>query len=356
MAAAKSLREIVYNPVIPYTGTLLGGLHNEDIIIIHGSVPSDADRFQVDFQCGNSVKPRADVAFHFNPRFRRSGCIVCNTLQGEKWGHEEITYEMPFKKGESFEIHFLVLKHMFRVAVNKKHLLEYSHRIDLNRVDTLGVYGKVQVQAMGIIPAPSERFGQMSEQQFCVMSKRALISPSFPLMLHCLGRFLCLGGGEQHLKSRLCDKFLMVFNVPYLTLSNFVVVPYLGSLNDGLRPGKTIVLKGEVSKNANYFTINLKSTESNDIALHLNPRIKTQELVRNSLLHESWGEEEKSVPNFPFTPGVYFEIIIHCDASQYKVAVNGVHMLDYKHRFKDLGKINLVEIDGDIQILDVILW
>ncbi|XP_005989776.1 galectin-8 isoform X2 [Latimeria chalumnae] len=330
MAAAKSLREIVYNPVIPYTGTLLGGLHNEDIIIIHGSVPSDADRFQVDFQCGNSVKPRADVAFHFNPRFRRSGCIVCNTLQGEKWGHEEITYEMPFKKGESFEIHFLVLKHMFRVAVNKKHLLEYSHRIDLNRVDTLGVYGKVQVQAMGIIPAPSP-------------------SPSTPVMMK---------ANETIVQSSSPPAPVMVKEKTandVETRNTEFVVPYLGSLNDGLRPGKTIVLKGEVSKNANYFTINLKSTESNDIALHLNPRIKTQELVRNSLLHESWGEEEKSVPNFPFTPGVYFEIIIHCDASQYKVAVNGVHMLDYKHRFKDLGKINLVEIDGDIQILDVIL-
>ncbi|XP_005989777.1 galectin-8 isoform X3 [Latimeria chalumnae] len=291
MAAAKSLREIVYNPVIPYTGTLLGGLHNEDIIIIHGSVPSDADRFQVDFQCGNSVKPRADVAFHFNPRFRRSGCIVCNTLQGEKWGHEEITYEMPFKKGESFEIHFLVLKHMFRS------------------------------------PSPSTPV-MMKANETIVQSS----SPPAPVMV----------------KEKTANDVE--------TRNTEFVVPYLGSLNDGLRPGKTIVLKGEVSKNANYFTINLKSTESNDIALHLNPRIKTQELVRNSLLHESWGEEEKSVPNFPFTPGVYFEIIIHCDASQYKVAVNGVHMLDYKHRFKDLGKINLVEIDGDIQILDVILW
>lgn len=73
-------------------------------------------RFQVDLQCGSSVKPRADVAFHFNPRFKRSNCIVCNTLKNEKWGWEEITYDMPFKKERSFEIVFMVLKDKFQVG------------------------------------------------------------------------------------------------------------------------------------------------------------------------------------------------------------------------------------------------
>lgn len=72
-------------------------------------------RFQVDFQQGNSLKPRADVAFHFNPRFKRSNCIVCNTLTNEKWGWEEITYDMPFRKEKSFEIVIMVLKNKFQV-------------------------------------------------------------------------------------------------------------------------------------------------------------------------------------------------------------------------------------------------
>lgn len=72
-------------------------------------------RFQVDFTCGSSVKPRADVAFHFNPRFKRSPCIVCNTLQKERWGREEILYQMPFAQGATFEIIFLVLRDKFKV-------------------------------------------------------------------------------------------------------------------------------------------------------------------------------------------------------------------------------------------------
>lgn len=75
-------------------------------------------RFQVDLQCGSSIKPRADVAFHFNPRFKRSGCIVCNTLESEKWGWEEITYEMPFEKGKSFEMAIMILKDKFQVSLH----------------------------------------------------------------------------------------------------------------------------------------------------------------------------------------------------------------------------------------------
>ena len=73
-------------------------------------------RFQVDFQTGSSVKPRADVVFHFNPRFKRTNCIVCNTLKNEKWGREEITYDMPFTKEKSFEIVIMVLKDKFQVG------------------------------------------------------------------------------------------------------------------------------------------------------------------------------------------------------------------------------------------------
>lgn len=51
-----------------------------------------------------------------------------------------------------------------------------------------------------------------------------------------------------------------------------------------------------------------------------------------------------------------FQLIIFCDAVQYKVAVNGVHTLEYKHRFKQLGKIDILEIGGDIRLLDVRSW
>lgn len=72
-------------------------------------------RFQVDFLCGSSVKPRADVAFHFNPRFKRSPSVVCNSLQKERWGPEEVLHTGALRPGETFELVVLVLKDAFKV-------------------------------------------------------------------------------------------------------------------------------------------------------------------------------------------------------------------------------------------------
>ncbi|XP_027699479.1 galectin-8-like [Vombatus ursinus] len=145
MMPSSNPQNVIHNPVIPYVGTHSEELQPGKMVVIHGHVPDDADRFQVDFQCGSSVKPRADVAFHFNPKFTRLGYIVCNTLMKEKWRWEEITYEMPFEKGKPFEIMIMVLKDKFQVAVNGKRLLSYRHRIEPEKIDTLGIYGKVQI-------------------------------------------------------------------------------------------------------------------------------------------------------------------------------------------------------------------
>lgn len=97
----------------------------DGVRVVPHCVPSALSfRFQVDFTCGSSTKPRADVAFHFNPRFRRSPHIVCNTLQSECWGREEILYQLPFSAGATFELIILVLRDRFKVrrAAARHHL------------------------------------------------------------------------------------------------------------------------------------------------------------------------------------------------------------------------------------------
>ncbi|XP_074472659.1 galectin-8 isoform X1 [Sebastes fasciatus] len=313
-------RQTFLNPAIPFAGTILGGLLPGEMVLIQGSVPSDADRFQVDFTCGSSVTPRADVAFHFNPRFKKSPCIVCNSLQKERWGREEILYVKPFTVEETFELIILVLKNTFKVAVNGGHVLEYKHRVELERVDTLYISGKVKVQAVGILPvSPSE-----------VSSAASVTKQEQP---------------ETNQKPH---------QTPIISSSGDLSVPFRGELVKGLSVGRSITVKGETNHDAQNFCVNLRVSGGGDIALHLNPRLKEEIFVRNSFRSECWGTEERKLSSsFPFSPGQYFEMIILCERQQFRVAVNGLHQLDFKHRAQDLSRITQLEVLGDVTLLDV---
>lgn len=318
MLSLNNLQNVIYNPIIPYVGTIPEQLDPGTLIVIRGHVPGDSDRFQVDLQSGSSVNPRADVIFHFNPRFKRTSCIVCNTLKNERWGREEITYDMPFGREKSFEIVMMVLKDKFQVAVNGKHTLLYVHRVSPEKIDTLGISGKVRVHSVGF------SFSSSSDL-------RSAQAPSLEVA------------------------FLNEEDVPNASMSQFTL-PFVARLNTSMGPGRTVVIKGEVNAKAKGFNVDLISGKSKDIALHLNPRLNSKAFVRNSFLQEAWGEEERNITSFPFSPGMYFEMIIYCDVKEFKVAVNGVHSLEYKHRFKELPSIDTLEIDGDIQLLEVRSW
>lgn len=316
MLSLNNLQNVICNPIIPYVGTIPEQLDPGTLIVIRGHVPGDSDRFQVDLQSGSSVNPRADVIFHFNPRFKRTNCIVCNTLKNEKWGREEITYDMPFGKEKSFEIVMMVLTDKFQVAVNGKHTLLYAHRVSPEKIDTLGISGKVRIHSVGFSFSSDLRSAQAPTLEVAVLN------------------------GED---------------VPNAGMSQFTL-PFVARLNTSMGPGRTVVIKGEVNAKAKGFNVDLISGKSKDIALHLNPRLNSKAFVRNSFLQESWGEEERNITCFPFSPGMYFEMIIYCDVKEFKVAVNGVHSLEYKHRFKELPSIDTLEIDGDIQLLEVRSW
>ncbi|XP_057679309.1 galectin-8-like [Corythoichthys intestinalis] len=305
-------RQTFVKPAVPFSWTIRGGLLPGETILVEGRLPSGADRFQVDLTCGSSVSPRADVLFHFNPRVKK-GHVVCNTLQEGRWGQEEILQRMPFAGNADFELVILVFSDRFKVALNGAHLLEYKHRLPLERADTLAISGKVQIHAVAVLPSAA----------------------SVPALLPTDER------SEKELRP--------------LVMSADQRGGFRGELIGGLRPNVAVVIRGQAHQEAESFAANLLLDGGSGTALHFNPRFKSKVMVLNSFLSGSWGDEERQGEHFPFGPGLYFEVIIRCEADRFRVAVNGVHRLDYKYRVRDLRSITGVRVTGDLSLTDVCL-
>eukprot|EP00063_Salmo_salar_P077384 XP_014052219.1 PREDICTED: galectin-9-like [Salmo salar] len=135
------------NPSVPFTGSIQGGLHEGKTITVTGRVLPGARRFHVNLQCGSEDKP--DVALHFNPRYDESKHhVACNTMLCSKWGPEERKYYIPMTQEERFTLIFLVNRDSYSVIVNGVHFMEYLHRMLITRVDTIFVYGDVEIECI----------------------------------------------------------------------------------------------------------------------------------------------------------------------------------------------------------------
>lgn len=97
------------------------------------------------------------------------------------------------------------------------------------------------------------------------------------------------------------------------------------------------------------FAINLTFGHThNDIALHINPRLPQNYIVRNSKINGRWGKEETtaSLP-FKLKRGQRFAIQILVTDSEYLISVNGLHFTTYAHRIP-YQRVTCVQVRGDI--------
>ncbi|XP_048474289.1 galectin-9-like isoform X1 [Rhincodon typus] len=313
----------IYNPIIPFTGIILGGLQDGKMIIVQGQVPGHAKRFGVDFQCGSIVKPRSDIAFHFNVRYDE-GTVVCNTLERECWGTEQRKPQIPIPTGSYFELIFHVRSYCFQVSVNGQHFVEYCHRLSYNRVDTLVISGDVHVNALTFrnpnVPPP--------------------YAPPAYTPIQASNVHSVFGSNPAPCKEVKPPSQVTVSNpmVPYQA--------YIGSI----KPQQKIKIIGTVKAKPYRFTINLKVSYYDNIALHINQRFDENAVVRNSRINQNWGTEERSLPFLPFLPGQTFEMQIVIQPTCYKILVNGRHLFNFNHRIQPLNQIDQLEVTGDISL------
>ncbi|XP_041741899.1 galectin-9 isoform X5 [Coregonus clupeaformis] len=314
-----------FNPRVPFTGCIQGALHEGKTITVTGRVLPGAQRFHVNLQCGSRGNP--DIALHFNPRYDGFlDVVICNTMQHSKWGSEEREYPAPMTRGANFTLMFLVNRDSYSMIVNGAHFMEYLHRLSFSRVDTISVDGGVEVQSIAFsnpaVTSPPPQPGYLG-QTHCAFSAAGFIQAPPPYTAQ----------------------------PPYTPQPSFVV-PYKNIMAGGLYPGRNITIQGVVNHNADKFCVNLRFNSG--VALHFNPRFNENVVVRNSLLKEQWGPEERT-GGMPFYRGQPFTVTIMCDTQCYRVLVNGAQMFSYNHRHFLFQQIDILEVEGDVSLSTVLV-
>ncbi|XP_069017207.1 galectin-4-like isoform X41 [Embiotoca jacksoni] len=376
----------VYGPKIPYLGPIYGGLRDGVSIYIQGSTPEDITRFFINLHCSESES--SDIAMHFNPRFDGWDKVVFNSCQKGEWQSEEKIRSMPFSKGKSFEMVIMVTSQGYQIKVNGKDFHTFPHRLPVERVCAMQIGGDVSVQTINVIGGgmgggkgqggypgggagggypsgpgggsgggypggpgggsgggypggpgggsgggypggpgggsgggyPGGPGGGSGQGGYpgCDMGQGGYPGSNLPGM-----------GGQP------------VYNPP---------VPYSTKIPGGMSPKRTIIIRGMVPYAADQISINFMVGRSRDIAFHMNPRVKTRVVVRNSMIGGKWGHEEQELSMNPFKEGQYFDMSIRCGNQKFKVYVNGQHWLDFVHRLQSFSEIDTLEIMGDVKL------
>ncbi|KAB0394635.1 hypothetical protein E2I00_008223, partial [Balaenoptera physalus] len=133
-----------------------------------------------------------------------------------------------------------------------------------------------------------------------------------------------------------------------------LIVPFCGHIKGGMRPGKKVLVMGIVDLNPESFAISLTCGDSEDppadVAIELKAVFTDRQLLRNSCISGERGEEQSTIPYFPFIPDQPFRVEILCEHPRFRVFVDGHQLFDFYHRIQTLSAIDTIRINGDLQI------
>ncbi|XP_037957247.1 galectin-8-like isoform X2 [Teleopsis dalmanni] len=121
-----------------------------------------------------------------------------------------------------------------------------------------------------------------------------------------------------------------------------------------LKDGTSFTFTGYIIPNCERFSINfILNNPSKDVALHINPRLPQNYIVRNTKVNGVWGREEVASA-LPFTlhRGAKFSIQILLTESCYMISVNGHHFAEYAHRLP-YKSVRIIEVKGDVDNIDM---
>lgn len=92
-------------------------------------------------------------------------------------------------------------------------------------------------------------------------------------------------------------------------------------------------------------------TDSHDVALHFNPRLRENIIVRNTYQNGHWGDEERSGGS-PLKAGCDFTLYIVCEEHGYRIFINDSEYTFYSHRIPSQS-ITHLRIKGLLTLISI---
>ncbi|KAK3549073.1 hypothetical protein QTP70_030375 [Hemibagrus guttatus] len=303
----------VIQPVVPHVGKIRDRLKPEMAVFFQGALPAHPKEFEINFQTGQSDSD--DIAFHFNPRIGQY--VSLNSFRNGSWEKEERVSDELFTKEATFYMFVVIGLEGYEVYVNGLQLCRFNHRIPLEDISTISIYGDVTIPIYGFIDNWSRSF------TFTDFLKITGMGSSFPSLLPVI--------------SEISHPVILP------------TIPYVGTIRGGLKPDMAVFFQGTLPAHAKKFAINFQTGQSDrdDIAFHFNPHIG-QYVCLNSYRNASW-EQEESTSEKLFSKGAAFNMFIIINSEGYEVHMNGVQLCMFKHRIP-LENISTLAILGDISI------
>jgi len=284
----------VPQPTTPYKEAIPNGLCVGKQILITGVVLPTAKSFSFNLEGGGNF------VLHVNPRFNEN-CVVRNSRFGT-WGNEERHGDLPFQHNGQFKIIILVEEDKYRIAVNGRHCFDFQHRVSFDEATHLSVLGDVQVNKITY-------------------------------------------SGGFHPGHKSIDHPRLPFFVDFQP-----------------KNGTLIQIKGEVPPNAGRFEFDIQdggSLHPGNMQMHFNPRFDdpytpSPIVVCTNRHFGNWGSEDRHNSS-PFARGQRFDALILVEDSHFKIAVNGLHFVDFQHR-SPVDEANHLSISGDVNIHSVTIF
>ncbi|XP_072512103.1 galectin-1-like isoform X2 [Notamacropus eugenii] len=113
-------------------------------IKVKGDILPDAELFRI-----NVGKNELNIGLHFNPRFNYLGdynIIVCNARTEGTWGTEERINHFPYVPGATIEVTIILEGDYIRVKLHDSHEFTFPNRLNLTKIDHVGIYGDMNVR------------------------------------------------------------------------------------------------------------------------------------------------------------------------------------------------------------------